>query len=79
MTASKHGAICEARAAMGGRDGLRKRAFKDHSDTDVHLGFSEKAETPAAQISGRRPRGQPCAVQLWRATWPFGDVALLKE
>ena len=47
-----------SQVAVGGRNGLRKPAFKDHSDSGGRLGFSEKAGRPAARLSGRQARGQ---------------------
>lgn len=47
-----------SRVAVGGRDRLRKAAFKDHGDSGGHLGLSEKAGWPAAWLSGRQARGQ---------------------
>lgn len=44
LTASKPRAIRETRAAVGGRDGLKKPTLKAHTETGSHLGSPEKAE-----------------------------------
>lgn len=44
ITASKPGVIREARAAVEGRDRLKKPTLKAHTETGSHLGSPEKAE-----------------------------------
>lgn len=54
LTASKRGRMREVTAATGGRDGLRKPAFKDHGDAGGHLGSRRRQnhQPPGSQDGG---------------------------
>lgn len=68
LTESKQRAICEAGAAVGGRDELKKPTFKDHIEAGATWASLRAQNCQQPRSQDLEPGGQGCAVQLGHAT-----------
>lgn len=78
LTESKHRAICEAGAAMGGRDELKKPTFKDHIEAGAAWNFPERrtVNSPDLRTWSLRDRVVLCS---WGTPLSLSEMLLHKK